>query len=193
MPNPPPATTPAERFAMLILWLGNAVNAQGLVGRLAMPLVVLILNRLRSIKQSFARIAARVAAGRYAPRRFTPRPQAGPRPRAKNPLPHGEAWLLKLAPQATAAYASQLRFLLADQEMLALLAAAPASLGRPLRSLCRMLGVELPPIVAPPVRARPKTPKPKPERPAAPKRREKPEKVRYVFGLRYPPPFPDPV
>jgi len=78
-----------------------------------------------------------------------------------------------------------LRHLFTDPEISALLAAAPASLARPLRSLCRMLDVELP-IPRPPRPARPKPPA-KPAKPA-----KQPRHPRYVFGLRYPPPLPDP-
>jgi hypothetical protein len=73
--------------------------------------------------------------------------------------------------------------------MAALLAAAPASLRRPLRSLCWMLHLTPPQILAPPPRAEPKPRPPKPERPPTEKRPKKPEKVRYEFGLRYPNPF----
>jgi hypothetical protein len=96
---------------------------------------------------------------------------------------------VKLVPEA-AVYGSQLEFLFADAEMAALLTAAPAPLRRPLRSLCRMLGVLPPPILAAPPSVRPRTPKA--ERPPAPKRLKGPEKPRYVFGLRYPPPLPNP-
>jgi len=79
----------------------------------------------------------------------------------------GTAWLIKLVPEA---------------------AAASASLAQPLRSLCRMLDVE-PPLPAPPRSAKPKPPaKPAPAR-KPPSRSSRP---RYVFGLRYPPPLPDP-
>jgi len=193
---PHPYGVPAERLATLLLSLVRAVDSRRLTGRLATPLFILIFNRIRGIKQIFGRLAARIAAGRFSARRVTERPRAEqprakPPSRAKNPLPRGVAWLIKLVPEA-AAHASRLRSLLADPEMLALLAAAPAPMRRPLRSLCHMLGVEPPPMLAPPARARPKTPAPKIERPRAPRRPEKPEKVRYVFGLRYPSVLPDP-
>jgi hypothetical protein len=177
---------------MLLLWLGKAVDSRSLVGLLARPLAVLILNRIREINQRFARLAARVAAGTYVPRRSTPRPHVERKPRRPNPLPQGPIWLIKLVPEA-AASASQFRLLLTDPEMAALIEAASAPMRRPLRSLCRMLGVEPPPILAPPPAPERKTRPPKPERPPAAKPvkvREK--KPRYVFGLRYPPPFPDP-
>jgi hypothetical protein len=68
---------------------------------------------------------------------------------------------------------------------------------RPLRSLCRMLGVEPPPILALPPRARPKQAQP-PQAgpPPTPKRSLRqlanPFRVRYVGGLRDPPPFAKP-
>ena len=193
---PHPYCAPAERLAALLLSLVRAVDSRRLTGRLATPLFILIFNRIRGIKQIFGRLAVRIAAGRFSARCVTERPRAEqpraePRPRSKNPLPRGVAWLIKLVPEA-AAHASRLRSLLADPEMLALLAAAPAPMRRPLRSLCHMLGVEPPPMLAPLPRARPQTPAPKIARPRAPRRPEKPEKVRYVFGLRYPSVLPDP-
>jgi len=180
----------------LLFWLGKAVDSQYLVGRLAAPLMVLILDRLRGIKHTVARLAARIRAGRYTPRRLGQRPPVQRKPRGPNKLPQGAAWLIRLVPEA-AASASQLRLLLADPDMAALLAAAPSALARPLRSLCRMLDVAPPSILpAPPARPRPKAP-PRPKIP-----REKPEpgfsprrpmgRVRYVFGLRYPSPFKNP-
>src|SRR5579859_4017940 len=120
-------------------------------GRLERPLALLILDRIRGIAQRFARLATRIGAGKYMPRRpaAAPRRRTAPRPCRPNPLPQGFAWLIKLVPEA-AVYGSQLQFLFADPEMAALLEAAPASLRRPLRSLCRMLGVTPPPILAPP-------------------------------------------
>jgi hypothetical protein len=176
-----------------MLWLSRAVDAPSMWGPFPRPLALLILDRIRTINQAVARLAARVTAGKYVPRRppETPRQRAGPHPRKKNPLPQSFAWLVKLVPE-TAVYGSQLQFLFAAPEMAALMQAAPASLGRPLRSLCHMLGVRPPPILAPPPAVRPRARPPKPERPAAPARPKKPEKPRYVFGLRYPPPLPDP-
>ncbi len=102
---------------------------------------------------------------------------------------------MKLLPE-TAAYGTQLQALCAAPEMAALLAAAPASLGRPLRSLCHMLGVRPPPILAPPPRARPEPRPPKvrppPARKPSLKHLENPFRVRYVAGLRDPPPFKNP-
>jgi hypothetical protein len=189
--NPP--LTLAENFATIIRWLSLAVDGHSTWGRLPRPLGLLILDRIRDINQRFARLAARIAARKYRPRRppETPRRREPRKPRGPNRLPQTFAWLVKLVPEA-ASYGSQLQFLLAEPEMAALLAAAPTAMRRPLRSLCRMLGVQPPPILAPPPAARPERP-PKPERPPAQERRKKREKKpRYVFGLRYPPPFKNP-
>jgi hypothetical protein len=195
MSAPPPRTV-AECFATLIRWLSLAVDGHSTWGRLERSLGQLILDRLRTINQRFARLAARIGAGSYVPSRpaDTPRQRAGPHRRKKNPLPQGFAWLVKLVPEA-AAYGSQLQFLFAEPEMAALLAAAPAPLRRPLRSLCHMLGVRPPPVLAPP----PAPPRPKPEpKPKIAKQRPEPGfsprrpigRVRYLMGLRAPWPSP---
>jgi hypothetical protein len=61
--------------------------------------------------------------------------------RGETKLPRRFAWLLALVPCDAAAYASQLRVLLAEPEMMALLAAS-AQARRVLAPLCRMLGIE---------------------------------------------------
>ncbi len=196
MSNPPPRT-PAECLATIILWLSRTVDSHSMWGKLARPLAVLILDRIRAIKHRFDRLAARIEAGQFTPRRpsATPRARTPRPPRAPNPLPQKFAWMVRLV-QETAVYGSQLQNLLQQPEMVALMQAAPAEMRRVLRPLCHMLGVRPPPILAPPPSARPKPPSPaaltEPAKPAARKRPKKPEKPRYVFGLRYPPPFPDP-
>jgi hypothetical protein len=185
VPNQPPAI---ERFATLLLWLGKAVDTLYHAGIVAAPLFILLQHRISGIKRRFARLAARLASGKFAPRK-----SSGPRPGRptgrKNLLPSGPCWLIKLVP-AAAASASQLRFLLADPEMAALLAAAPAEMGRTLRPLCRMLGVELPPILAPPPSTRPKKPrKPRariPERERGYSKRYPAGRPRYIMGIRAP-------
>ena len=144
-----PPFPPADRFAGIVDGLCRAVAAQIAGGRLAGPLIILIWTRLRHIARRFGGIAARLNAGRLrrraAPRRRpaqeTPRPR---RHRGPRPLPQGFAWLIRLAPGAAAGAASQLRHLLAEPDMAALIAAAPQT-GRSLRSLCWMLGVRPPP------------------------------------------------
>ena len=196
MPNPQP--TAAERFASFLLHVIQGVAARSGAG-LSFPLIALIGNRIRLIKQAVARLAALVRDGKYAPRRFAPRRGSeSPKPRQPSKLPQKFGWLLPLVPDAVV-WRSQLESLLRDPEVVALLAAAPASLGRPLRSLCWMLCLRPPDILAPPRRARPaKAAPPTPPategeaRPAPKRRKSGRERVRYVFGLRYPSVLPDP-
>ncbi len=162
----PPAL--AERFAAILHWLSLAVAARSGAG-LPFPLIGLIVDRLRRIRQRFAQVAARVGEGNYRPRRHAAAPRPGQRPPPPNQPPQKFGWLLKLVPDAVA-YRAQFEQLLADAEMAALLAAAPASLRRPLRSLCHMLGVPPPPVLAPPARPRkPRKTRPAPEPPPPPR------------------------
>jgi hypothetical protein len=172
--NPPRA--PAECFAALLTWLTRAVAAQTGWG-LPLPLIALIVERLRRIKQRFAYLAARVGDGRYVPRRRSapPRRRPGQPPPPPDKLPQKFGWLLKLVPEAVG-YRSQLEFLFRDAEMAALLAAAPAPMRRPLRSLCRMLGLPPPPILALP-------PRPKPPPAPAAKREKPPPLARSRLGF----------
>jgi hypothetical protein len=100
---------------------------------------------------------------------------------AASPLPRKRGWLIPLLIPLHDANAHRNAFerLLADPEMQALLAAAPTALGRSIRSLCWMLRLDPPKIVAPPKRPRP----PKPSRP----KKEKPE----PFPPYKPPYHPD--
>ena len=162
-----PPLAPVECFGTLIRWLTQAVVTRTHFG-LPQSLIGHIIDRLRGINQRLKRIAARLHDGTYAPRRFAPRrPPAKPPPRPPDRLPRTFGWLLKLVPEATG-YRSQLEYLLRDPEFSALIAAAPASLGRPLRSLCWMLRVTPPELLAPPKRPRkpPKPRKPRKPRPA---------------------------
>lgn len=169
---------PAERFAIILHWLGRIVAARSAGGRLPGLLIVLIAQRLADIERRVARLAARLHAGRSAPRlaaapRLTaaPRARAPRRPRRASPLPRGRGWLLRLAPE-TAGHRAQLEHLLQDPAMTALLAAAPPAMARPVRSLCWMLRLPPPPTLSrpaaprPPDPARPPPPAPKPVSPS---------------------------
>ncbi|HLN08195.1 MAG TPA: hypothetical protein VK281_04440, partial [Xanthobacteraceae bacterium] len=118
-------------------------------------LLILLWTRLRQVSQRLAALAARAAAGRaltHRPRSvhvapLTPIRRAPPAPFPR--LPHKFAWLVRLVPQA-ASHGSQLRHLLSEPEMAALLAASPQA-RRLLRPLCRMLAVEPPRAPDPPL------------------------------------------
>jgi len=94
-------------------------------------------GRVRSVAVPARPLAARrpvVAVERSVPVRVRVR------------LPGGRGWLVKALGWEAAGYGSQLQTLLAEPEMVALLAALPA-VGRVLRPLGRMLGVQVGPVV----------------------------------------------
>ena len=161
MPTPQPCPA-AERFAVLLQCVSQAV-AKRTGWALTHLLIALIVSRLRTIKWRFARLAARIAAGTSKPR--APRENAAeqPRPAPRDPLPRKFGWLRPLIPE-TVMFAGMLDGLLQDPEMVALMAAAPLAMRRPIRSICRMLGVRPPPMLAPPPRRRP-APRARPEKP----------------------------
>ena len=172
-----PLRTPAECFTTILQWLGRAVDAQSVGRRLAAPLIVLLLDRIRGMNQRFARLAARIATGRFAARRTGPRrKRATAQPRRKNPLPQKFGWLLAQVPE-TAGYRAQLDHLMRDPAMAALMQAAPGPMARILRPLCWMLHLKPPPILAPPRRAtslppartaQPRAATPRPPKPTPP-------------------------
>ena len=166
-PDPQP---PADRLAAILSRLCLMVDAMNGGSRLPYALITLIIARLIGIRDCVRRVAARVAAGTYSPRKSPatpPKRQAGKRPRAERLLPRHHAWLLKMVPDAVGPRA-WLKTLLRDPEFLALMQAAPQTLGRPLRSLCRALGIRSVPA-----------PVALPEKPRKPRARWKWVKVPY--------------
>ena len=131
------------------------------------PLVLLLWPYLRRLAARFDALAARLRIGRPrkppAPRTVvrTSRPSVGR-------LPQGYGWLLRVVPEA-GGFGSQLRHLLADPEMAALLEASPQA-GRILRPLCRMLGIgpspDVPAALFPSRPDRPSPDRPSPDRPS---------------------------
>jgi hypothetical protein len=185
---PAPQIRPqAERFAALLMCVTQAV-ASRTGWALSAPLIALIATRLRTIKWRFLRLAARIGAGTYIPRAPSaqPRAKAADRPRPAPPrdkLPRKFGWLRPLIPEAVM-FAGMLDALLREPDMVALMEAAPAAMCRPIRSICRMLGVPPPPILAPPPR----------RKPAPRARREKPpplarSRLGFHRGLPTLPPF----
>lgn len=188
MPAAPPA---AEPFGRILDLLCRAVAARGVGGWLGGLPVILIWSRLRRLAENFARLAERLAAGTPPgpprPRHHASRPN---RPKPPHRLPQGTAWLVRLVPEA-ASGAAQLRHLLADPEMAALVAASPQA-GRLLRPLCRMLGVDPPQAIAKP-KPRPAgtaAPVPPQAPPARPLRRRDPEPAPQILPTACGPPVP---
>jgi hypothetical protein len=140
-------------------------------GGITQPQSSLLYMRLNGIKRRIDRIVASIRAGTYKPRRRTGKPsvRASPRePRPPSPLPAKFGWLMPLIPRRKEEYwhANSLRgtfeLQLNHPEMVALVEAAPVSLGRPLRSLCWAFRLEPPPFLAPPKRKVPTADAPKP-------------------------------
>jgi hypothetical protein len=147
----------------LIMDLGGRISW----GRITRPEFNLVNRRMQEIRQSLDRTVARLRAGTYRPRRRTAgRPRARASPGLRPQPPPGTpaqtfGWLLPLIPARKGEYwhANGLRGCLELQlnhpEMVALIEAAPAAMGPPLRSLCWMFGLRPPPHLAPPRRAAP--------------------------------------
>jgi hypothetical protein len=152
-PAAPAVTGLSHRLALILDGLCRVAGACGSTDRALAPMMLLLWARLRRMAARFERLAAQVrSASLPAAPAATPRPMPrAPRPRPARRLPRGFAWLIRLAPEA-AGYGGQLQHMLADPEMVALLAAEP-KLGRILRPLCRMLAIRPgPELLAPPRR-----------------------------------------
>ena len=130
-------------------------------------LLTQLWNHLNRAAQRFERLMARLAAGRLpvprlpgAPTSASPKPGG---PCGAHTLPTGRLWLIRLLGHEAAAYAFQLRTLLAEAAAVDLLAAVPAA-RRIVLPLGRLLGV---PACAP--APRPRAPRPaRPRPPPAP-------------------------
>ena len=118
-------------------------------------------GRARSVAVPMLPLAARARA-----------PMVGVDRAARVRFPAGRGWLVKALGWEAAGYGSQLQTLLAEPEMVALLAALPA-VGRVLRPLGRMLGVPVGPVVVKVAKvrvARVRRPRPRREKPWSPGR-----------------------
>ena len=131
-------------------------------------LAIPLHNRIARASRRLAALLSRLANGTFRHRPHTPNPGKKGGPPAIY-LPHRRAWLVEKLGHHMAAYMSHLEHLLRAPETQALLAAAPPealkSLGRTLRPVARLLGVDLPPEL----RLPPNPPRPKPAKPPKPK------------------------
>ncbi len=160
-----PLSAPA-RFALVIDGLKQAVAAKSSDYPWTGPMVLYVWNRLHRINAIFQALAALIVAGKLPPERVC-RPRspkvlsavpALPDPGTPKPVwqlfPCRFAWLCGAVPSlphrfGAAQFGGHLRHLLADPEMIGLIAASPR-MRRTLRPLLWMLGIEASLIRPPP-------------------------------------------
>jgi hypothetical protein len=135
----------ADRVSLVLGGLCRAVAARVADGAMAVALIVLVWRRVRRVELAMLGLLARFRAGRLRVRAGVwagARALPGGGARVGVPgVPLRFGWLLEMMPFVAAGYAGQVRALLGDAEMSALLSASPQA-RRVLAPLCRMLGIE---------------------------------------------------
>lgn len=132
----------ADRLALSLDGLGRAVAGRVASRLLTAVMILLVWRRVSRVKGRILGLLARFQAGTL--RVCAMARVGGPGGRGgagTGRLPIGFGWLLPLVPGEAACFAGQVRAMLAEPEMVALLRAAPQA-RRVLRPLCRMLGIE---------------------------------------------------
>jgi hypothetical protein len=153
-----PTLSAPARFAMIMDGLKQALGAASANYPWTGPLALYVWNRLARINAIFQALAALIVAGTLPPERIC-RPRAArvrsavlalPDPGKPKPvwklLHYRFGWLCGAVPSlprrfGAAQFGSQFQYLLADPEMMALIAASPR-MRRTLRPLLWMLGIE---------------------------------------------------
>lgn len=136
-----------DRFSMALDGLCQAVAARIAGGGMQAAVIMLVWNRLRRIEARVLRLIKAIGEGRVPVGRV-PRERARDVPvaRVARPpslwMPRRFGWLIQMVPYRAAGFASQLSHLLAEPEMVNLLATSPR-LGQMLRPLCRMLAMDV--------------------------------------------------
>lgn len=139
-------STAAGRFFGIAEALYQAVGRAVRPGFIGAAMALLVVRRISRVRRILLAMEARFLAG-LAVRRGARAPVAGVAvvrervvPVAVERLPRRFGWLFPMVPGDAACYSGQLRAVLAEPEMQALLMACPHAL-RVLRPLCRMLGI----------------------------------------------------
>ena len=145
----------AARLGVILAGLAALIARRFLRDPFRAPLIVPLWKRLTSATHRLDRAFARLAAG------FSPRPRvASPHPggpHSKPAFPTRRGWLVAALGPEAAAYASQLKVLLAEPEAADALANSLAA-RRTLAPIRRMLGLVAPRTRRPRVRVRPLPP-----------------------------------
>jgi hypothetical protein len=142
-------TVLAQRLWQTAILLRETVAARGPRDKSMVPMIWLIAIRLGRLATRFEQVIARLVAGTVsAPRRPYVRKArvAVVRPEGELRLPTRKAWLIRMV-QETTGYGARIEHLLADPDMIALLAVSPEA-GKIMRQFCHMLGFEPGPALA---------------------------------------------
>ncbi|MGC8531195.1 MAG: hypothetical protein ACP5M1_04075 [Acidiphilium sp.] len=172
---------PTDRLTVILTLLRHFIAAQSHAKRANPVLVRLFRSRISFCLNRFRALVANPPKPRRTPRHrptsLNPKPRTQPinqpitqpinqpiNPSAGQPpitLPRGRGALLRLLPSyQIRGVASQLRHLLNEADMIALVSEIP-QLSRTLRPLCHMLAIPLPPHLRPPPRPYPARRKPR--------------------------------
>jgi len=137
-----PPLTALDRFALTLDGLCRAVAGRIAGQALSAVMIVLIWRRVRRVQTEILGLLARFRTGRLRVRTVARSGGGGGRVgRKAGALPVRFGWLLPLVPHEAACFAGQVRSVLAEPEMAALLEASPRA-RRVMGPLCRMLGIE---------------------------------------------------
>jgi hypothetical protein len=140
--------SPSDRFALTTSALCRAVAACLGRGLMNAAMIVLVWQRVRRAEGLFLALVERVRSGRFRGGWVRSGVAASGRSRETAGLHRGRlplrfCWLMGVMPYEAAGYAGQMRTVLAEPEMAALLRDVPQA-RRILGPVCRMLGVEIP-------------------------------------------------
>ena len=184
----------AARFTEILQGLRAAIGLHVAKDRAREALFLLAWTRIGRMARRFESLFSKWQAGRLP----KPRPSragrhaaaSSPQPRKlRDPqprIPRGRTWLVAQVGYHAAGRASQLQHLFTDPDFGTFIEAAP-QVGRILRPLCHMLGIDPPPPLAPPVRPRRKPPaRPAPRPTPRPTRLRRPRLPPVLFPARRP-------
>jgi hypothetical protein len=135
-------TLPAvERLALSLDGLARCVAARIVARVMSAAMIVLVCARVRRAERDIRGLLARFQAGRLRVSAVPRVGRGGGGRTGPRVLPSRFGWLLPLVPGEAACFAGQIRAVLAEPQMEALIAVSPQA-RRVLRPVCRMLGIE---------------------------------------------------
>jgi hypothetical protein len=130
----------AKRFADIAGALCRAVGNAIRPGFIHVAMAKLVVGRIKRVQARLIALEARFSAGLLLAPRLRPGRAGAVTSRRPGGLPRRFGWLCEMVPGEAACFAGQLRVVLAEPGMVALLAASPQAV-RMLRPVCRMLAI----------------------------------------------------